>query len=178
MIHLLTIKGESAERYYLDKDKISDFKALIRSIISGRSLIVSTSFRTDLFYGADKEQHEDVLKSWAFYANVDTIGENNGDFVKHSGNKQALSYYFQDLCSLATNWYKYKIYRETIRNQFVKDLQNDVARTVIECDYHLTENCKIDRLPLIEKGDDLKLDLTQDNVELAMRIKQDQSRIN
>ena len=133
---------------------------------------------SDLFYGTNDEHHEDVLKSWAFYANVDSDSETRDDIIKYSGDREALSYYFQDLCSLAGNWYEYKIYRDTIRSQFIKDLQNDVARTVIECDHHLTGNCKIDRLPLIEKGDDLKLDLTQDNYKLAIQIKEDQSRDN
>lgn len=178
MIHLLTIKGKTADRYYLDQNKVSDFKALIRSIVSGRSLLVSTAFRSDLFYGSGDDQHNDILKSWAFYGNFEADTIDNDDIIRLSGDKESLSFYFQDLCILAGNWYEYKVYRDTVKGQFIKDLQNEVARKVIECDHHLTGNCKIDRLPLIERGTDLKLDLTQDNYELAIQIKKDQSRIN
>ncbi len=162
MIHLITVAGKSAKGFYLRQHCISDFKSLIRTIISGRVMIISTKFRSDLFYRAKKHNNNSILKLWALYANTSLSSLDRKDFIALTGDKNSLSGYFQSINKLSTNWYHYRLYKDAFHDTFSKDRQNPVARTVVQCDQYLIQHTNIKRAPLIDTTEMIDSELTND----------------
>lgn len=175
---MITVVGKSARNFYLKPQQISDFKSLMRTITSGRIMIVSTWFRSDLFYFAEKAENESILKGWALHANANLVHHDEKDMNTHSGNEPSLSEYFQSINSLALNWYKYRLYKKAFHYSFSNDPQNPVAKTVAQCDRYLTEHPQIKRTPLTSSVDKSSSGLAKDTFALAMRIINNQTHSN
>ncbi|MEO1051736.1 MAG: hypothetical protein AAFX87_13995 [Bacteroidota bacterium] len=170
MLHLITIVGKSAKDFYLEQKCIPDFKSLIRAITSGREMIVSTRFRSDLFYSAEKQKTSSILKLWALYAKMSLSDLDENHLVLSSGDEKSLSRYFQSMNQLSASWYYYKRYRSAFRKTFSNDQQNLVARTVVQCDQYLVKNTNIDRVPIIDFDEQIHPRLTTDTLSIAMHI--------
>ncbi len=178
MIHLITVVGESAKSFYLKPQHISDFKSLMRTVTSGRVMIVSTKFRSDLFYSAEKPKNDSILKLWALYANTSPAFPDNEDFITSAGDEKALTGYFQSINKLSGNWYHYWLYKKAFQYTCRNDPQNPVARTVAQCDQHLVKHPSIKRTPLISSWEKSDPELTKDTFSLAMRIINNQTLSN
>ena len=169
-MNLITIVGESASGFYLDKQLIPDFKSLLRSLTSSRVLVVSTKFRTDLFYNSDESMNEEIFKLWGFYSNADLPNLHKTDLKEIAGDEASLSQFFNSINILSSNWYKYGIYRDTFQHIFNNDQQNPIARKVVQCDHYLIKHTKTDRSPLIDPDVRLNPKMAEDTLSLAMRI--------
>ena len=170
MIHLITIVGRSAKDFYLEQGLIPDFKSLLRTVTSGRVMMISTKFRSDLFYGSEVPKTDEVIKLWALYAKTERAGLNKSDMNASSGDEQTLSWYFNSINMLSANWYYYSLYKKAFQNLFNHEPQNPVARTVIECDQYLVAHTSTKRKPLIKVSQVSKTKLNSDTLSLAMRI--------
>ncbi|GAB5526990.1 MAG: hypothetical protein Roseis2KO_48620 [Roseivirga sp.] len=178
MIHLITATGKTAKRYYLKPPQISDFKSLMRTITSGRVMIISTWFRSDLFYQAAEAQTGPVIKGWSLHANADAEAVDENDFSYLSGDETSLSVYFQSINRLAQNWYKYRLYKKAFHYSFSNDQKNPMAKTIVDCDQHLTDHPDIKRSPLVNSVAQIDDTLTRDTFSLAMRIINNQTHSN
>ena len=178
MINLMAIEGKNAARYFLKPEQLSDFMALIRTIVSGKVLIISTEHRTDLFYNSEASHHEAILKSWQLYTTGKSKEQPIDLFTLKSGDKESLTWYFQAICRIAQNWYLYMIYRKAFHKAFGMDQQNSLAITIAQCDQHLLKQCGVDRLPLISPEDTITMEYSDDNYALAILIKKEQERSN
>jgi hypothetical protein len=170
MIHLISVEGINAKHFYLEQQCIPDFKSLVRTVTSGRVMIVSTKFRSDLFYNAEKPENDSILKMWALYAKTDLCDIDREEIVTSIGADESLSQYFQSINQLSTNWHKYLLYTKTFRRTFHNDQQNPVARIVVGCDQHLVEHPSTKRAALVDISERIGSELTKDTFSLAMRI--------
>lgn len=170
MIHLITVSGESARKFHLEQRRISDFKALLRTICSGRTLFVSTRFRSDLFYNASEVRTREILTLWSMYGNFLPMDYRVEDLTTSIGANDVLTWYFQSINTLSNNWFKYRKYRESFLNSFANDPQNDVARMVLGCDQQLVEHPNIRRSALVDNPEKISPKLPQDTFSLAMGI--------
>lgn len=178
MIHLITVVGENARSFYLDQQYIPDFKSLMRTVTSGRVMMVSTKFRSDLFYNAAKPENDSILKMWALYAKIDLADIDRDGIVTSIGADESLAQYFQSINSLSTNWYKYRLYRKAFRLTFQNDQQNPVARTVVGCDQYLIDHPSTNRTALVDFSEKVDSELTKDTFSLAMRIMYNENSSN
>ena len=178
MIHLISIVGSGAASLYLEQKCISDFKALMRTLTSGRVMIVSTKFRSDLFYVSEKPTNDAILKLWAFYAKTSLLDLDKKDIITTTGDEESLSKYFESINLLSENWYQYKLYKKALHQTFTNDHQNPVAMTILECDQHLVEHPSIKRTSLIDSKEKISTTLMSDTYSLAMRIANNQTLSN
>ncbi|MGL1887636.1 MAG: hypothetical protein OCD76_14060 [Reichenbachiella sp.] len=178
MIHLITVVGKHAENFYLAQTYLSDFKSLMNTITSGRVLLISTKFRSDLFYSADNPKNNSILKLWALYAHANQSLLENKDLCTSMGNEESLSNYFLSINRLSANRYQYEHYKKVFDRTFNNDQQNPVAMTVIQCDQHLVEHTSIKRTPLINPSGKKHFKLTKDSFSLAMHIIKNETHVN
>lgn len=178
MIHLISIVGKHARDFYLKQACISDFKSLIRTVTSGRIMIISTKFRSDLFYHAEQAENKPILKLWALYANVKPDEFDAEHIVTSVGHEESLTQYFQSINKLSTNWLYYRQYKEVFALIFTNDRQNPVARTIVACDQALIAHPSITRGPLVDINEKIKTKLTTDTFALAMHIINSQTHDN
>lgn len=170
MLNLITIAGKNAGDFYLKKQFISDFQSLMRTVTSGRTLIVSTSFRTDLFYKADQPKDDDILKLWRIYSKSKTTNLDYKDIMAIHGEEESLTKYFLSINVLSSNSYKYRVYRETFQHIFSNDQNNPISETVAQCDQYLIEHTNIKRIPLVDVGKKTTSVITNDTLALAMKL--------
>lgn len=175
---MISVEGKSARTFYLEKQYVSDFKSLLRTVTSGRVLIVSTRFRTDLFYGSNRAKNKSILKLWALYANASLESIKKADYSFTKGDQKALTKYFEIINQLANNWQYYRLYQRAFSNTFSNDPQNHVARTIVQCDHFLIQHPSINRPPLIKGYEKLDMAHTKDSFALAMYILNDETHSN
>jgi hypothetical protein len=178
MIQLMTVQGQSAKRLYLKPAQLSDFKSLLRSITSGRVMLVSTPFRSDLFYKARDKHYDAIIKLWALYSDTEVFDLNPKDFKYFKGVKSCLTHYFASIHRLSTHWYHYRQYRQAILSNYVNDNLNPLARTILECDRYLIQNKGVKRSPLLRLGDLCSIRLSRDHFNLAMRLMNNDIHVN
>lgn len=178
MIHLITVTGPSARNIYLEEDCISNFKALMRTITSGRVMIVSTKFRSDLFYSSKKPQHDAILKLWALYAKTELSVIENHDVKTYVGREHSFTRYFQSINKLSSNWHFYHLYQRSFFQTYNSDQQNPVAVIVIGCDQHLLKHPSINREPLLGFNKHISPEITKDTFSLAMHIINSETHAN
>jgi len=178
MIHLITVDGKSGPNFYLQEKCTSDFKSLLSTITSGSVMIVSTRFRSDLFYCAEKPKEYSILKLWALYANTNLSVLDRKDFKSSIGDENSLSRYFMSINILAENRYYYSVYKKAFHHTFSNDHQNPVARTIVQCDQYLTQRPGIKRAPLLNSRKRIKSRLTKDTFSLAMHTINNETHLN
>ena len=149
MLHLVSIRGKSAQDLYLDQRVIPDFKAALRTIVAGRILIVSTRFRSDLVYSSEGSKTESIIKLWSFYANLEVGHIKTQDLIIASGNKGSLTTYFQSLHELASNWHQYLLYKKAFHKALQNDQNNPITMQVLDCEKHVLKHPHINRTPLV-----------------------------
>lgn len=178
MIHLITIVGQSARALYLEENCTADFKALMRTVTSGRVMLVSTKFRSDFFYNSAKPEHNAILKLWTLYAKAETINLTHEDINTYEGREESFTRYFQSINKLSSNWMFYRLYQKAFFQNFYNDQHNPITVTVVGCDQHLLNHPQINRHPLLGKGNQITTKLTDDTFSLAMHIIQNETHSN
>jgi len=178
MIHLISVVGSGAEALYLEQKCIPDFKALMRTLTSGRVLIVSTKFRSDLFYVSEMPTNEAILKLWVFYAKTNLLDLDRSCIITSAGDEKSLSTYFESINLLSENWYQYKLYKKVFLQTFMNDHQNLVAKTIVQCDQYLVEHPNIKRTALINSNEKIESRISKDTLSLAMCIVNNQALWN
>ena len=178
MIHLITVSGDSAKDFYLRQKLIPDFKSLIRTITSKRVIIVSTWFRSDLFYCTDEPKDESILKLWALYTNADLSKINSEDFSSSRGDSESLTDYFVSINKLSANQLYYRLYQKAFDVTLSNDQRNPVARKILECDQFITQKPNVIRSPLINSSCAINSIPSKDTFSLAMGIINDEVHCN
>ncbi len=178
MLHLITIVGNSAKNFYLEQKCISDFKSLMRTMTSGRVMIVSTKFRSDLFYTSEKANYESIMKLWALYTKTGLSSLDRQEISSSIGAKKSLTRYFQSINKIATNWHHYKVYKRAFYNSFSLDQENPVVKSVIGCDQFLIAHFNLKRTPLIDANERIYTTLTKDTFTIAMDILKNEALSN
>ena len=152
----------------MDQHLISDFKSLIRTVTSGRVLMVSTRFRSDLFYYSSASKNDEILKLWALYVKAELSDLDPHDYTSCIGEEESLSKFFLSINMMASNWYHYRFYKKTFRQVYKHDADNPVASTVIQCDQYLIEHTSIKRSPLIKSMKNKNAKMITDTFSLVM----------
>ena len=170
MIHLISIEGKAARKFYLEPDKAANLQTVIRGQNAGRSLLISTRFRSDLIFHADEPVHEDLMKIWAMHADCDheDMGRLTPEFC--SGNEPVLDYFFQTMNRLSAHGYKYRRYQKTLSKALQNEPGNPILKMLTDCDRYLTSLEAIKRKPLIESSLRLKAKEIQDTFAWSMHL--------
>ncbi len=178
MIHLISVEGKSARKFHLPAECTSDFKSLIRTVVSGRTMIVSTKFRTDLFYHSEKGRNVPIVKLWALYAKANTAELSPDDFHTADGDEESLTEYFVSINGISKNWYQYKMYKKAFLRAYNRDPKNPIVGTVSQCDQYLLGRTRISRAPLTPHTMKIDPRVIRDAFPLAMKVINNDSHEN
>lgn len=178
MLHLVTSEGNTAKRHYLKPDKIADFKSALRSITSSRIFVVSTKFRTDICYSSINDKNEELIKLWNWYTSNDKQNFDANELLTIEGTEEVLSYYFNSIDRLFTNWVYSRRYRKAFQRSYVTDQNNPLLNTIIKCDEYLLKNTLTKRAPLYNSLQVIEPLIDQDTLDIAVKLFQNSTRFN
>ncbi|UXP32987.1 hypothetical protein N6H18_03330 [Reichenbachiella agarivorans] len=178
MTHLITVMGKSARNFFLDRAYLSDFISLMSTLTSGRVTMVSTRFRSDLFYSCQLSAQQSILKMWALYAKASLADLDRKDLIRIKGDRKALTRYFQSINLLSANWYQYGQYRKAFLHAYHSDQQNPIIKTIVACDQYLLKQRGIARTPLVNPIEKQSILQTKDTFAIAMYLLNNESHTN
>ena len=133
MIHLISTNNIPSKGYQLKEQDIGTFRTTLRGTVGGSVFVVSTFFKTDIFYQSDKRKENEILKLWKLYLKNDSILD-SGHISSHAGVGLVFNHYFDSLTLLSRNQLKYKSYLKAFRKAYQINPSNELALKLIECD--------------------------------------------
>lgn len=170
MIHLISIEGKAASDYYLERSKVANLQTVIRGLNAGRSLIISTCFRSDLLYYASEADHKAIMKLWAMHAQCDFSDLERLIQVSYSGDQAVLDHFFLTVNKLSTNRYKYRRYQKAFEKASESEPRNPILQILTKCDQYQTSLNEIRREPLMEASLRLNAKEIQDTFAWSMSL--------
>ncbi|WP_370088260.1 hypothetical protein [Ekhidna sp.] len=138
MLHYIHIQGREAPRFYFRDKTAQNFKSLIQSFTDGSSLVISSLYRTDVFYSSEKNLSEKILKLWSlqeqsFDSSLLTFAE---------GRDKALELFFTSLVSFSSANKWYDAYLEEFRHAISLDRNNPILSDLKLCEQYLQTSHK------------------------------------
>lgn len=136
MLRYIHIQGKEAPSFYFRDKTAQHFKSLIQSLGDGSSLVISSMYRTDVLYTADKELSKDIFKLWA-------LQEENFDESRlkvRTGRNEVLELFFTSLVSFSSVYKWYDIYLNEFRHACSLDQNNPILKDLKLCEQYLQES--------------------------------------
>ena len=133
MLHYMHIQGKYAPAFFFRDKTGQNFKSLIQSLTEGASLVISSLYRTDVFYQAASPHTEEVMKLWS-------LQEQSFDLKKLTivqGREDVLEHYFTALVSFSSVNQWYQSYLEEFRLACSLDQNNPILKDLKLCEQYL-----------------------------------------
>ncbi|WP_425389533.1 hypothetical protein [Ekhidna sp.] len=136
MLRYIHIQGKEAPGFSFRNKTAQNFKSLIQSLTDGSSLVISSLYRTDVFYQAEEDHTDDILKLWSLQE--ETFDPKKLHF-KH-GRDKSLEAFFTSLVSFSSAIKWYEAYLEEFRHACSLDQNNPILKDLKLCEQYLQES--------------------------------------
>lgn len=127
------IQGKDAPQFYFRDKTAQNFKSVIQSFTEGASLVISSLYRTDVFYSAQKEYTSDVVKLWSLQAKE----FDSSKLTMVTGRDEVLEHYFTSLVSFSAAYKLYEAYLSEFRYACSLDQNNPILKDLKLCEQYL-----------------------------------------
>ncbi|MEO9869731.1 hypothetical protein [Ekhidna sp.] len=136
MLHYIHIQGKEAPQFSFRNKTAQNFKSLIQSMTDGSSLVISSLYRTDVFYTANQDHSEQILKLWALQE--DAFDSTKLTIV--SGRDNALELFFTSLVSFSSANKWYQAHLKEFRHACSMDQNNPILKDLKLCEQYLQKS--------------------------------------
>ncbi|MEP0985792.1 hypothetical protein [Ekhidna sp.] len=133
MLHYIHVQGREAPQFFFRDKSAQNFKSVIQSLTDGSSLVISSLYRTDVFYTANEDHSADVLKLWS----LQEKSFEPSRLTLISGRDDALELFFTSLVSLSAASQWYESYLEEFRHACSMDQNNPILKDLKLCEQYL-----------------------------------------
>ena len=136
MLHYIHVQGKEAPSFYFRDKTAQHFKSLIQSLGDGSSLVISSLYRTDVFYLADVPHTEEIIKLWS-------LQEEKFDPAKLrivEGRDESLEQFFTTLVLFSNMSKWYETYLSEFRNACSMDRNNPILKDLKLCEQFLQQS--------------------------------------
>lgn len=133
MLHYIHVQGREAPQFCFRDKSAQNFKSVIQSLTDGSSLVISSLYRTDVFYTAGEDHSKDILKLWSLQ--VKSFDTSRLSLI--SGRDHALEMFFTTLVALSAASQWYESYLEEFRQACAMDQNNPILKDLKLCEQYL-----------------------------------------
>lgn len=144
MLRYIHIQGKEAPGLSFRNKTAQNFKSLIQSMTDGSSLVISSLYRTDVLYQANKDHREDIFKLWSLQE--DSFDPSRLQIV--DGRDKVLELFFTSLVSFSSASKWYEVYLEEFRHACALDRNNPILKDLKLCEQYLQESHQTVSRPL------------------------------
>ncbi|RED92659.1 hypothetical protein [Marinoscillum furvescens] len=141
-LRYLSIQGSAAPTYWFKHHDAHSFRALVESITVSNCLLISSIYRTDIFYRAHTDKTDLLLKVWSAYKNIPFHNEVIHKFVRGSNDQESFEFYFDTLFHLMRHPAHYQRYKERLSEIQLVEPGNTILTDLMKCDLHLSRRYK------------------------------------
>jgi len=135
-LKLLQIQGKYAPSWWLQQHE-QQFIATLESILSQPSLIISTRYRTDLFFIENNNIVDNIIKSWCLNQCKDYHHRFIELFTQVDNRNDALRHYFTSLYILAKYPRAFQQYKHKFNLVKERQAKNSIMIMLIKSEQYL-----------------------------------------
>ena len=136
MLHYIHVQGKEAPSFHFRDKTAQHFKSLIQSLGGGSSLVISSLYRTDVFYLADVPHSDEIIKLWSLQE--DTFDPSKLRIIQ--GREETLEQFFTTLVLFSNISKWYESYLVEFRNACSMDRNNPILKDLKLCEQFLQES--------------------------------------
>ena len=138
-IQYLSIQGSCAPSFWFKDYDAQSFRSLIESLTLSHSLIISSIYRTDVFFMAEEDHLDLIMRSWSTFKRHPFDQHLKGKFIRANNRKEAFELYFDTLFHLIKHPKHHERYRLRLNEIQQLESNNPILTALMECDMLLTE---------------------------------------
>ncbi|MEQ8582099.1 MAG: hypothetical protein RIC30_12495 [Marinoscillum sp.] len=138
-IQYLSIQGSCAPSFWFKDHDAQSFRSLIESLTLSHSLIISSIYRTDVFFMAEEDHLDLIIRSWSTLKRHSFDQHLKGKFIRANNRKEAFELYFDTLFHLIKHPKHHERYRIRLNEIQQLESNNPILKELMECDMLLTE---------------------------------------
>lgn len=150
----LCVQGKYAPRFYLKNKSTQNFRSLIESITLSSAVVISSRYKSDLIYHADKDLSQQLIRAWSIYNGMDYKDSFLNKFISANGESETLEYFFVKLAHAAMHRDWYIDYCHHFEEVCKNEPDHVLLRQLIDCNKYLLEtnqsNGGLPSIPLSE----------------------------
>ncbi len=137
--HYISIQGRYAPSFWFKNQDAHSFRSLVESITLSRSLIISSIYRSDLFYCSDDDKSDLIIRIWCSFKGHHFDDHIKGKFIRADSKPDAFEFYFDTLFHLMLHPPHYERYKERLNEIQQQEKNNSILNELMQCDLHLSE---------------------------------------
>lgn len=141
-IQYLSIQGRYAPSFWFKHYDAYHFRSVIESITLSRALIISSVYRTDIFFRSKEDQMELILKIWCVLKEFKLTSAVKNKFIRTSNEREAFEFYFDTLFHLMHHPLHFEKYKEHLTEIQLQESNNPILNELMQCDVHLSKRYK------------------------------------
>lgn len=141
-LRYLSIQGSSAPSFWFKHHDAHSFRSLVESVTLCNCLLISSIYRTDIFYRSYADKTDTLLKIWCTFKNIPFRHDVIQKFVRGTNNQESFEFYFDTLFHLMQHPAYYQRYRDRLTEIQLLEPTNAILTDLMKCDMHLSEKYK------------------------------------
>lgn len=149
-MNLLSIQGHFAPAFRLNKADAAELKKQVEIISQEHVLVISSKFRTDLFYYDVDDHVEEIIRIWCDISGVTYNDSTKIKFFRSRNELLTLTHFFYRLQLLFRMPQWHKAYSEELLSMWIENPKEPVLGILMKVMILLNESCNEHTLKLNE----------------------------
>lgn len=141
-IQYVSIQGRCAPSFWFKYHDAHHFRSLIESITLCRGLVISSMYRTDIFFCSKEDKTDLILKIWCLFKGFNYTQEIKSKFIRTANENEAFEFYFDTLFHLMHHANHFEKYKEELTEIQLQEQDNEILNELMQCDLHLSQRYK------------------------------------
>lgn len=138
-LQYLSIQGRCAPSFWFKHHDAQAFRSLTESITLSSTLIVSSIYRTDVFFSEEGDKADLIIRTWAAFKRLPYDLQTKEKFIRADNKQEAFELYFDTLFHLMQHPTHYERYKQRLWELQLLDKTNPILCELMQCDLHLAD---------------------------------------
>ncbi|MEP0368842.1 MAG: hypothetical protein ABJN36_20565 [Cyclobacteriaceae bacterium] len=144
-LRYIGIQGWNASRFWFRNHDSHILRVLIESVTASKACIISSIYRTDVFYYSETDQSALIFKMWCQLKGLNHNTPTLGQFVIGENRKTSISLFFDTIYHLKLHPSYFKRYRNSLNELMKQESNNAILKEIEDCDNYLLRSAASER---------------------------------
>lgn len=149
-MNLISIQGHLAPAFRLNKADAAELKKQVETISQEHVLVISSKFRTDLFYYDMDDHVEEIIRIWCNICGASYKDSTKLKFFRSKSELLTLTHFFYRLQLLYRMPQWHKAYYEELLSMWIENPKEPVLGIIMKLMILLNESCNEHTLKINE----------------------------
>ncbi|MEO9473943.1 MAG: hypothetical protein ABJG41_00345 [Cyclobacteriaceae bacterium] len=136
-LRYIGIQGWNASKFWFRNHDSHILRILIESVTASKACIISSIYRSDIFYYSETDQSALISKMWCQLKGLNHNKSTLGQFVIGGNRKTSISLFFDTIYHLKLHPTYFKRYRNHLNELMKQESNNTILKEIEDCDNFL-----------------------------------------